>query len=116
LLDVASETRPLVGLRQPRVAGGVETVCRGIRLPGERNAASVAAVALAVGAEPRRVLTELVGDLHRFGQAELFALVEVRRTGQCEHDRGRCASTGEAGRLVGLAHRLRADSVALRAV
>src|SRR5690606_37931949 len=79
LLGIAREVRPVRGLRQPRGAGVVESERGALGRPRQRNAASVATVALAVRAEPRRILAELVGDLHRLGKAELLALVDVRR-------------------------------------
>ena len=116
LLDVPGVGRPVRGLREPREAGVVEAEGGSLRLPRQRHAAAVAAVALAVRAEPGRIRAALVRDLHGLGQAELLALVQVGRAGEREHQRGGRAGAGEADGGVGLVRGVRADALALRVV
>ena len=92
---------PAGGATARAVTGGREPV-RAVRLrrPRERDAAAVAALALAVGAEERRVLAHLVGQVEHLGQAELLALVEVGGAGQAEQQPGGGAGPPGAQRQV----------------
>src|SRR5690606_1475209 len=96
------------------VSGRAEAVGRGIRCPRDRHAAAVTAVALAVRAEPGRVLTGVAGDVDGLGQAELLALVEVGGAGEAEHQGGRGAGAAQADLGDRLAGGVRSDAVTLR--
>mmetsp|Transcript_23055 Transcript_23055/g.39166 ORF Transcript_23055/g.39166 Transcript_23055/m.39166 type:complete len:721 (+) Transcript_23055:1136-3298(+) len=72
--------------RQPRIAGGKAAIAVR-RLPDHGRPATVAALELWPEFDPVRVLQVLKGDI-RFGQTQLFALIDTDRTTQA-HDQRR---------------------------
>src|SRR5690606_17124261 len=88
------EVAPLGGDREPGVRARAEAERGLFALPGQRDAAAVAAGALA--AQPLRVLLELLGKVEHLGQAELLALVDVGRAGQRERQQRRRAGAPQA--------------------
>ena len=114
-LHVARERRPLARAGAASCARRAEAVRRRARRPRQRHAAAVAAVALAAGAEPGRVLPHVVVELDDLGQAR------APRPGTGRTSRAARASASSprgrgAGRPsgIGLAGGVRADAVPLR--
>ena len=70
------------GCGQPRLGARAEPERRRAALPRHRHPAAVAAALSVVRAFPGRVLADVVGQPGRLREAELLALVEVRRPGQ----------------------------------
>ena len=83
MLDDASQCE--VALRKLDAAGA-EAEARLVSDPRQRDAAAVAALALA--AEELRVLQRVLGEVVGLGQPELLALVEVDRARQREQQQG----------------------------